>query len=75
VAGGGIVVIGEADEVDLYALAGADVVVAADFDSVQAAWGSLPPETALVVLTARAARFIERESGGWGLPLVAVMGE
>lgn len=71
---GRIVVIGEAAEVELYALAGAQVVVAADSESVQTAWTSLPPDTELVVLTTRAAGFVEPESGAYERPLVAVIG-
>jgi vacuolar-type H+-ATPase subunit F/Vma7 len=71
---GRIVVIGAADEVELYALAGARVIVAADSGSVRTAWSSLPAETGLVVLTAQAAAFVQLESGACDRPLVAVIG-
>jgi vacuolar-type H+-ATPase subunit F/Vma7 len=48
-------VIGEALRVQGYGLAGADVYPAEDGDEASAAWQSLPADTAVVVLTARAA--------------------
>ena len=66
---GRIVVIGEAAEVELYALAGAQVVVAADSESVRTAWTSYPRH--------RAGRahgpgrgFVELEPGADERPLV-----
>lgn len=69
-------VIGEADEVDGYALAGAYVVAASDAEPVRTAWASLPPDTGLVLLSSRAAWLLERadvarkDQG----PLVVVIG-
>jgi vacuolar-type H+-ATPase subunit F/Vma7 len=51
-------VIGEAVRVQGYALAGAVVYPAEDADQARAAWRSLPPDTAVVVLTARAAAWL-----------------
>lgn len=69
-----VVVIGEADEVEGYALAGAHVIGAGDAESVRAAWASLPPDTGLVLLSSRAARWVEGTLGSDALPLVAVIG-
>jgi vacuolar-type H+-ATPase subunit F/Vma7 len=51
-------VIGEAVRVQGYALAGAVVYPAEDAEQARAAWRSLPPDTAVVVLTARAAAWL-----------------
>jgi vacuolar-type H+-ATPase subunit F/Vma7 len=51
-------VIGEAVRAQGYALAGAVVYPAEDADQARAAWRSLPPDTAVVVLTARAAAWL-----------------
>ena len=51
-------VIGEAVRVQGYALAGAVVYPAEDADQARAAWRSLPPDTAVVVLTARTAAWL-----------------
>ena len=51
-------VIGEAVRVQGYALAGAVVYPAEDADQARAAWRSLPPDIAVVVLTARAAAWL-----------------
>jgi vacuolar-type H+-ATPase subunit F/Vma7 len=53
-----VAVIGEAVRVQGYALAGAVVYPAEDADQARAAWRSLPPDTAVVVLTARAAAWL-----------------
>lgn len=50
-----IVVIGEAGAVDGFRLAGATVVRADDAVAVRHAWNTLPPDTAVVVLSASAA--------------------
>lgn len=52
---GQVVVLGESVRVMGYALAGA-LVIEAEGDEVARAWASLPPDTALVVLTPAAAR-------------------
>jgi vacuolar-type H+-ATPase subunit F/Vma7 len=51
-------VIGEAVRVQGYAMAGAVVYPAEDADQARAAWRSLPPDIAVVVLTARAAAWL-----------------
>ena len=55
-------VIGEALRVQGYALAGAAVYPAEDRDEALAAWRALPADTAVVVLTARAAAGLAEES-------------
>jgi vacuolar-type H+-ATPase subunit F/Vma7 len=52
-------VIGEAVRVEGYVLAGAVVYPAEDADQACAAWRSLPPDIAVVVLTARAAAWLD----------------
>ena len=71
---GRVVAIGEPDEVEGYALAGAHVICAGDAESVRAAWASLPPGTGLVVLGRRAAGWVEWAPGSGADPLVAVIG-
>jgi vacuolar-type H+-ATPase subunit F/Vma7 len=51
-------VIGEATAIQGYALAGALVCPAVDQEEAAAAWRSLPPDVAVVVLTARAAAWL-----------------
>ncbi len=51
-------VIGEALEVEGYALAGVIVHAAASQDDATAAWETLPPDTALVIMTASAAAWL-----------------
>ena len=51
-------VIGETVRVQGYVLAGAVVYPAEDADHAHAAWRSLPPDIAVVVLTARAAAWL-----------------
>jgi len=53
-----VAVIGEAVRVGGYALAGAVVCPAEDAGQARAAWRSLPPDIAVVVLTARAAAWL-----------------
>jgi vacuolar-type H+-ATPase subunit F/Vma7 len=55
---GVIVVLGEASRVAGFELAGAVVITAEDSDAVHRAWSALPEDTAVVVLTARAAEAI-----------------
>jgi vacuolar-type H+-ATPase subunit F/Vma7 len=52
---GRIVVLGEPVAVEGFALAGATVVLAEGAESVRHAWETLPPDAAIVVLTASAA--------------------
>ena len=54
----GVAVIGEAVRVQGYAMAGAFVYPAEDADQARAAWRSLPPDIAVVVLTARTAAWL-----------------
>jgi len=56
-------VIGEALRVQGYAMAGAAVYPAEDRDEARAAWEALPADTAVVVLTARAAAGLSEETG------------
>ena len=64
-------VIGEAVRVQGYALAGAVVYPAEDADQARAAWRSLPPDIAVVVLTARAAAWLgEAQRRDGVLPVV-----
>jgi len=64
-------VIGEAVRVQGYALAGAVVYPAEDADEARAAWRALPPDIAVVVLTARAAGWLgEAARRGDVLPVV-----
>jgi vacuolar-type H+-ATPase subunit F/Vma7 len=66
-------VIGEAVRVQGYALAGAVVYPAEDADQARAAWRSLPPEIAVVVLTARAAAWLgETPQRREGVPSVVM---
>jgi vacuolar-type H+-ATPase subunit F/Vma7 len=51
-------VIGEATAVQGFVLAGAVVCPAENQDEAAAAWRSLPPDIAVVVLTARAAAWL-----------------
>ena len=51
-------VIGEALEVEGYALAGAIVRAADSQAEATAAWEALPPDTALVIMTASAAAWL-----------------
>ena len=52
-------VIGEAVRVEGYALAGAVVYPAEDADQARTAWRTMPPDIAVVVLTARAAAWLD----------------
>lgn len=60
---GKVLVLGEAAQVEAYALAGAEVVVAEDPESVVRAWSAVTTSVALVVLTSRAAAAIEQGPG------------
>ncbi len=51
-------VIGEAVRTAGFALAGAVVITAEDAEQARAAWGSLPADTAVLVLTASAAAWL-----------------
>ena len=51
-------VIGEALAVEGYALAGAVVLAADSQAEAAAAWDALPPDTALLIMTARAADWL-----------------
>jgi vacuolar-type H+-ATPase subunit F/Vma7 len=51
-------VIGEATAIQGFALAGAVVCPAENQDEAAAAWRSLPPDIAVVVVTARAAAWL-----------------
>ena len=56
--------IGEALRVRGFALAGALVFAAEDAAGARAAWRSLPPDVAVVVLTPRAAGWLRDVTGG-----------
>jgi vacuolar-type H+-ATPase subunit F/Vma7 len=51
-------VIGESVRVEGYALAGAVVYPAENADQARTAWRTMPPDIAVVVLTARAAAWL-----------------
>lgn len=68
---GRVAAIGERVEVEGFGLAGAVVCPADSPDEVRAAWGSLPGDVAVVILTRAAAAVIERPPSG--LPLTVVM--
>jgi vacuolar-type H+-ATPase subunit F/Vma7 len=67
-----IAVLGERVRTQGFALAGALVVEAEDPEAVRAAWGSLPSDVAVVVLTPAASRALGGATGDAG-PLIAVM--
>jgi vacuolar-type H+-ATPase subunit F/Vma7 len=50
-----VVALGEAHRVEGFALAGAEVVNAADASAVREAWAALPADVAVVILTPTAA--------------------
>jgi vacuolar-type H+-ATPase subunit F/Vma7 len=56
---GAVVAIGETHEVQGFALAGVSVIVATTDTEISEAWRHLAPETALAILTARAAAALE----------------
>lgn len=70
---GTVVALGEASLVEGYRLAGASVRAVEDATSVLDAWRSLPPGTALVVLTPRAAGALDAQVLGPEAPLTVVM--
>jgi len=60
-----IAAVGRATELAGYALAGVEVVDARDPESVRRAWGEIPADVALVLLTAEARRSLpERIDAG-----------
>jgi vacuolar-type H+-ATPase subunit F/Vma7 len=67
------VVLGEAARVTNFGLGGAVTLVAEDDDAVRAMWAALPNESAVVILTPRAAAALADAVGAVGGPLVAVM--
>lgn len=67
----GIAIIGESAKVSGFGLAGATVLPAEEPEDVRAAWRSLDPNVAIVVLTSRAARTLASERSSW--PLTVVM--
>lgn len=67
----GIAIIGEGAKVTGFGLAGALVLPAERPEDVWAAWRSLGPNVAIVVLTSRAARTLATERPSW--PLTVVM--
>jgi vacuolar-type H+-ATPase subunit F/Vma7 len=69
---GVIVVLGESSRVAGFALAGAVVIPADDPDAVRRAWDALPEDTAVVVLTPKAAAAIGEPFGSSGI-LATVM--
>lgn len=66
-------VIGEEIRVQGYVLAGALVYPADDHEKVTAAWGSLPDDVAVVLLTEQAAAWLGDELGRRPAVLTAVM--
>lgn len=72
-AAGTVVALGEASLVEGYRLVGASVRAVEDPTSVLDAWQSLPPGTALVVLTPRAAGVLATQVLAPDAPLTVVM--
>jgi vacuolar-type H+-ATPase subunit F/Vma7 len=70
---GRFVVIGETSRVEGFALGGALVICADDPQGVREAWTSLPPDAAVVVLTARAAAVVGADAARHDRALVAVV--
>lgn len=70
---GAVVVIGERARVSGFALAGAEVVVAEDPESVRRAWDALDDDAGLVIVTPAAAAALGTEPLSAVPPLVAVM--
>ncbi|WP_330180122.1 hypothetical protein OHB26_27375 [Nocardia sp. NBC_01503] len=69
---GAVVVLGEASKVEGYRLAGATVLVAEDPAAVLRAWADIGSDTALIIVTAAAARVLDTELAA-GAPLTVVM--
>ncbi len=70
---GRVAVIGEQTEVSGYSLAGVLVLPAEGDDAVHGAWGSLPDDVAVVILTSRAARTLGDARTAKLLPFTVVM--
>jgi vacuolar-type H+-ATPase subunit F/Vma7 len=66
-------VIGEAVRVEGYALAGAVVYPAEDADQARTAWRTMPPDIAVVLLTARSAAWLGEAPQGRDGVLQVVM--
>ncbi|MGW5382489.1 hypothetical protein [Nocardia sp. NPDC003963] len=69
---GTVVVLGEPGQVRSYALAGAVVVPAVGAAAVRQAWRELDAGTAVVVVTAAAAKFLTEELEASSLPTVVM---
>lgn len=70
---GGVAAVGEQTRVAGFGAAGVLVLVAEDPRSVRAAWRSLPPDVALVIVTPRAAEALGAAALEGMRPLTAVM--
>jgi vacuolar-type H+-ATPase subunit F/Vma7 len=68
-----VAVIGEEARIQGYALAGATLYPAEDADAVRTAWGTLPAEVAVVILTAAADAALADRDPTAVRPLVTVM--
>lgn len=68
-----VVVLGEGQALEGYALGGARVVPAATDDAVRAAWQALPENVEVVVLTPSAARALGPQRAGVRRPLSVVL--
>ena len=69
-----VAVIGEGVRVSGYALAGALVWPAASRDEARAAWAALPPDIAVVILTAEAAAWLAGLAGPGAEPAAGSRG-
>ena len=70
---GHVVALGERARVECLALGGAIVAAADEPAAVREAWSSLPPDVAVVVVTAAAEAVLRHEVAGRGRPLRVVM--
>ncbi|WNM27893.1 hypothetical protein RN607_02490 [Demequina capsici] len=70
---GVVVALGERRVIGAFALAGVDLRCAEDATAVRAAWGTLGPEVALVLLSARAAQALGERTDALDSPLTAVI--
>jgi vacuolar-type H+-ATPase subunit F/Vma7 len=68
-----VAVLGEAARTAWFALAGADVYPAEDASQARAAWASIDPDTAVVVLTPMAADALSSVAGATDSPLCVTL--
>lgn len=68
-----IVALGEAENVEVFAMVGVDVVAVSDAAALRRTWADLRDDVGLVILTRSAARMLGRSLHDAGHPLWAVM--